>query len=284
MMKRNIVLFFVLLLSGSAQGQDFKKHIVFLASDSLHGRAPGTRDELKAAGYIAVQLDAASLEIFEQRFPFSKKDSSRNVIGRLDLGKDSTILISAHYDHLGYGGNKSKEIVKKGIHPGADDNASGVAMMIELAKWIAVQKNWKYNFVFAAYSAHEAGLYGSGHFAKSKLCDSLKIRAAINFDMVGRLDKLSKTLRVSGSKTDPGFLRTLQSLDKQPLHFRFDDANIPISDLKPFAEKGIPILNFTTGVHDDYHRISDVESKINYRGMEDIYQLLQKILSAYLDK
>lgn len=283
-MKKNILLFFVLLLCGSAMAQEFKTHILFLASDSLHGRAPGTRDELKAAGYIAVQLDAASIEIFEQRFPFSKKDSARNVIGWLDLGKDSTILISAHYDHLGYGGNKSKEIIKKGVHPGADDNASGVAMMMELAKWIASQKNWKYNFVFVAYSAHEAGLFGSGHFAKSKLCDSLKIRAAINFDMVGRLDTLSKTVRVSGAKTDSSFHRILHSLDQQPLHFRFDDANIPISDLKPFAEKGVPVLNFTTGVHDDYHRISDEESKINYRGMEEIYRLLQKILSPYLVK
>lgn len=282
-MKGSFLFLFGAFLCGSVAAQDFKRHIVFLASDSLHGRAPGTRDELKAAGYIAIQFDSAGVAVSDQRFPF-EKDSAINIIGVLDFDKDSVILISAHYDHLGYGGKKSKEIMKKGIHPGADDNASGVAMMIELAKWVSAQKNWEYNFVFGAYSAHEAGLYGSSHFAKSKLCDSLKIRAVINFDMVGRLDTLSKTVRVSGAATDSSFHRILLDLNDHPLHFRFDDSNIPNSDLKPFAQKELPVLNFTTGVHDDYHRVSDVESKINYSGMREIYQLLQKILSAYLDK
>jgi len=275
----------------NTRAQDFKKHILFLASDSLHGRAPGTIDEACAAGYIGDQFALAKCRVVVQPFPFSDtsrlkmagytmRDSAINVIGFLDFKKDSTIIISAHYYHLGYGSNKSLEIVNKGIYPGADDNASGVAMMIELANWLSSGHALKYNFVFAAYSAHEAGLFGSGYFSQSKLCKALKIRTVINFDMVGRLDTASKVLRISGAATDSIFYRLFHSADNKHLHFRFDDENIPDSDLKPFGKKNIPVLNITTGTHDDYHRLSDTENKINYNGMSQIYLLLQKILEA----
>src|SRR5687767_4964370 len=111
-MMKIIFLLFASLLCLPAVAQDFKKHILFLASDSLHGRAPGTADELKAAGYIASQFDSAGCtSVFYQRFPF-EKDSAVNVIGVSDFNQDSTIIICADYDHLGHGSNKSKEIVK----------------------------------------------------------------------------------------------------------------------------------------------------------------------------
>lgn len=331
---KNTIAALLLIFYLNTKAQHFKQHVLFLASDSLHGRAPGTVDELKAANYIATQFDSANCKVVFQKFrpilnpspphpPSTSSlkekgsiasgqtapDSAINVFGILDFGKDSTIIISAHYDHLGYGTNKSREIIRKGIHHGADDNASGVAMMIELAKWIDLVSNpppphrpltpspmekgsgiiflardFKYNFLFAAYSAHEAGLFGSAYFAKSKLCNSLKIRAVINFDMVGRLDSTSKTLRISGAETDPVFHTLFHQQQDSVFHFRFDDENILLSDLNPFAEKGIPVLNITTGIHDDYHRISDVESKINYEGMNSIFRLIKKILSGYLNK
>ena len=263
--------------------QDFKTHIRFLASDSLHGRLAGSADELKAANYIASEFKLAKCKMVFQKFPF-EKDSALNVFGFYDVGSDTTIIISAHYDHLGYGTDKSHEIIKKGIHPGADDNASGVAMMVELAKWISKTAGWKYNFVFAAYSAHEAGLYGSAYFAKSNLSRSLKIRSVINLDMVGRLDPVSKTIRISGAETDSVFHAYFQDHQDSLLHFLYDDSNILLSDLKPFSEKGVPVLNITTGIHDDYHRIGDVESKINYPGMKNVFNALQGLLLKLIQK
>jgi aminopeptidase YwaD len=196
--------------------------------------------------------------------------------------KDSTVIIAAHYDHLGTGSEKSLEISgKKGIYFGADDNASGVAMMIELIKTISETKNWKYNFVFAGFSAHEAGLFGSDYFSKSTLCNSLKIRAVINFDMVGRMDTTYPTVRISGAETDKLFSNYFKSLTDNAIHFRYDDANITESDLRPFAEKKIPVLNCTTGIHSDYHKMSDTENKINYQGMEMIFELTQSMLNIF---
>ena len=287
-MKTGIVLLlFTFCLNTEAQ--NFKKHVLFLASDSLHGRAPATADEEHAADYIATQLGLAACRTAYQQFPFRDssqkfpagypvRDSAVNVIGFLDLGKDSTIIISAHYDHLGYGSNKSLEIVKKGIYHGADDNASGVAMMIELAEFLSSGHRWKYNFFFAAYSGHEAGLSGSAYFAQSKSCRDLKIRAVINFDMVGRLDTASKVLRVSGAATDSAFYRVFHNADNKSFWFNFDDDNISHSDLNSFDKKNIPLLNITTGTHDDYHRIGDTENKINYNGMLRIYALMLKLL------
>lgn len=265
--------------------QHFKQHILYLASDSLHGRAPGSVDEQKAANYIALEFDSANCNrVMRQNFAF-EKGSATNIFGFLDFKKDSTIIMSAHYDHLGYGSNKSKEIKRKGIHHGADDNASGVAMVIELAKLLGDNMSkGQYNFLFAAYSAHEAGLFGSDYFSKSKICEPLKIRAVINFDMVGRLNTLSKTLHISGAETDPVFHTFFQQYQDSVFHFRFDDTNIRLSDLKPFAQKGIPVLNVTTGVHDDYHRISDTENKINYSGMKSIFIALQSLIKNLAKK
>lgn len=150
--------------------------------------------------------------------------------------------------------------------------------MLELAKWIASVENPKYNFVFAAYSAHEAGLFGSAHFSQSAYCDSLNIKAVINFDMVGRLDTASKTLRVSCNTADSLFIRFFESENDRQLHFRFDDSNIPHSDVKPFSEKNIPVLSITTGIHNDYHRISDTEEKINYTGIKTISDVILQLL------
>ena len=274
----------LLLLFMSAGAQNFKKHVAYLASEQMHGRAPGSADELRAATYIANGLPACT--IIYQHFAFKDtsqkgpivRDTATNLIGFLDCGKDSTIIISAHYDHLGYGSNKSLDLFKKGIHPGADDNASGVAMMLELARYLASGHRLKYNFVFAAYSAHEAGLLGSAYFAQSTFCQKLKIRAIINMDMVGRLDTTAKVLRISGFDTDSAFARFFNAHDDNPIHFRYDDANLADSDLKPFKDGHIALLNLTTGTHTDYHRSTDTEDKINYPGMLQVYTLLQQLL------
>lgn len=265
------------------QAQDFKKHIVWLSSPVLHGRSPASADEKKAANYIKKEFLAVGCSWAKlQRFPFKKKQAI-NVIGMLNFKKDSTIIISAHYDHLGLGSDKSMEIVdKQGIYPGADDNASGVAMMIELAKAISLSKGWKYNIVFAGFSAHEAGLFGSGFFSKSELGSSLKIRTVINFDMVGRMNTDYPVVRISGADTDTMFSNYFKTDTARDIHFRFDDSNISLSDLKPFAAMQIPVLNFTTGIHADYHKKSDTEDKINYKGMKIIFGKVESLLKIFI--
>lgn len=281
-MKIRITAFLFITVCLSSPAQDFKKHIVFLASEYLHGRASATVDEKMSAEYIHNELiSVGCASVSFQQFPFGNS-SATNVIGILDFKKDSTVIISAHYDHLGLGSGKSLEVVKKGVHPGADDNASGVAMMIELARSISGMKDCRYNFVFAGFSAHEAGLYGSDYFSKSELCNSLKIRAVINFDMVGRLDRTSSIVRISGSESDERFSNFFKGLaEDATLHFRFDDENISQSDLKPFAERKIPVLNITTGIHDDYHKMSDTEDKINYNGMNRIFKFTESLFTLF---
>lgn len=272
------VLVILLFIGANLQAQNFKKHIAYLASDSLHGRGPATVDEHKAAAYIKAQFKGRKTSTVFQKFPF-ERDSATNVLVFFDCKKDSTIILSAHYDHLGMGSNKSKELVNRtGIYNGADDNASGVALVLETAKWLIKTKKHRYNYVFAFYSAHEAGLYGSAYFGQSALCENLKVRAVLNFDMVGRLDNAAKTLRVTGAKTDAVFDRYFESVQKKPLNFRYDDAFLLSSDLKPFAVKNLPTLGFSTGIHDDYHKKSDDEGKINYPGMELILNSIKGLL------
>jgi Zn-dependent M28 family amino/carboxypeptidase len=279
-MKLILTAILFITFSVGTSAQNFKKHVVFLASDSLHGRAPATKDEKMAADYIKYQLlDAKCNSVVLQKFAFGN-DSATNVIGVIDFKKDSSILISAHYDHLGFGNEKSKEIQKKGIHPGADDNASGVSIMIEIAKWISQKGSCKYNYVFAGWSAHEDGLFGSDYFTKSELYNSMKIRAVINFDMVGRLNTTSPVVRISGSETDIRF-KNYFSGSSESLKYRFDDENISQSDLKTFAENGIPVLNYTTGIHSDYHKMSDTENKINYEGMKAIFNSVTLLLNHF---
>ena len=262
----------------SINGQSFQQHIRFLANDSLQGRPPGTVYEKMAADYILKQLQQTNCdEAFLQSFPFYQ-DSAVNVIGLRSHNSDSTIIICAHFDHLGLGGAKSLEVKKKGIHNGADDNASGVAMMIELAKWSG-QIESKYNLLFVAFSAHEVGLFGSSFFAKSDYFKRLKIRAIVNFDMVGRLDKQSQTLRISGADSDTGFGDFFDN-HQTTFKFRFDDEVLSNTDLAHFLEMQIPLLNFSTGIHDDYHKTTDDESKINYQGMEQIFEMVKDLLTA----
>ncbi len=274
---------FLLLLHFYLPAQDFKKHIVWLTSPALYGRKPSGAGGKKAAGYIRKELEEAGCSWIKlQQFSFQNKQAI-NIIGMLDFKKDSTVIISAHYDHLGLGSDKSMEIVNKaGIYPGADDNASGVSMMIELAKAISKKNGWKYNVVFAGFSAHEAGLFGSHYFSKSNICSSLKIRAVINFDMVGRLNIDYPLVRISGADTDTMFSNYFKTDTARDIHFRFDNSNISLSDLKPFAAMQIPVLNFTTGIHADYHKKSDTEDKINYEGMKIIFGKVESLLKIFI--
>lgn len=281
-----IWLVFLFLVPIYCGAQDFKKHILYLASDSLHGRAPGTVDEAKAAKYISQYLDKFLRTKTEfQKFYYAKDsvsiDSATNIIARISNKQKRLLVLSAHYDHLGMGSAKSREIIhREGIHHGADDNASGVAMVLELGKWLSSQKKFPYNVVLFFSSGHEDGLYGSRHLIESNAIDTNELAYFINFDMVGRMDVQSKTIRLAGIEKD-SLLRVFFEATKT-FHVRPDDENIKFTDAGAFLNKGKHTINITTGIHDDYHKRGDVESKINYDGMILIYNRMKEFLSSLL--
>jgi Zn-dependent M28 family amino/carboxypeptidase len=252
-----------------------KEIISVLANDSLQGRATSTIYEDKAANYISKKF---------KKFNYSRKDSStiktsRNIYCYIDNKAKTTILIGSHYDHLGLGEGISRSYGKKGIHNGADDNASGVALLLGLSKNFKTWENKKYNYLFVCYSAHEIGLFGSASFSKFAKENFKPIALAFNFDMVGRLDKERKVMNVYGRHT----LTYSQNQKMEAVFFdgilmtNFSD-KVYECDLKTFAENGIPCLTFTTGIHSDYHKITDDEEFINYKGMIQIEKYILDLI------
>jgi hypothetical protein len=260
-----------------------KRDVSVLASDSLGGRPSGTPFEAEAAAYIREQWRHAGLASeaipFEVRLGSDQPLNCQNLAAFLDKGRDSTVVVAAHYDHLGQGSGKSLEIRKTGIHPGADDNASGVALMLELARSLQLEKDSRYNYLFVAFSAHEIGLFGSKDFVQQPLLQKLKVKFVLNFDMVGRLSATSKTVRLSYCIGSPSPLQYVEVGKKEGLYILMDDAGTTINDYSVFCEANIPAISLTTGIHDDYHRISDIASKLNYEGMLSILALAKRIVS-----
>ncbi|MDP5011887.1 MAG: M20/M25/M40 family metallo-hydrolase, partial [Crocinitomicaceae bacterium] len=202
-----------------------------------------------------------------------------NVIGHLNNGREQTIVIGAHYDHLGRNEHhNSTDINSEGkIHNGADDNASGVATVLEIArKLIENDITESSNFVFAFFSGEEDGLVGSKAFLEDSLFQSLKISCMLNLDMVGRMDSLNK-LHVGGFGTSPVFPATLSTNNLFNLRLEIDSSGVGPSDHTSFYLKNIPVLFFFTGTHDDYHKPSDDVEKVNFEGLEIITNYVYSI-------
>ncbi|MCC6252907.1 MAG: M20/M25/M40 family metallo-hydrolase [Bacteroidia bacterium] len=277
-----------------------KSHITFLASDELKGRGTGTEDELKAANYIAEQFKDIKLipkgekGTYLQKYEFTepanphatvdtngRKRELTNVIGYLDNKAAYTIIIGAHYDHLGLGhdGNSLDANPKDKIHNGADDNASGTAGVIELARYYA-NNNIKeaYNFLFICFSGEELGLFGSKKYCENPAMPLTDVNMMINMDMVGRLEPQSKKLMVYGVGTAPEFVDIISSI-KTDMNVMTDSSGVGPSDHTSFYLKDIPVLHFFTGQHSDYHKPGDDTEKINFEGEEEVLQFIISIIS-----
>ena len=285
-----------------------KKDVTFLAADDLEGRQTGTEGEKKAAKYIANRFKELGLlkkgtNGFIQPFTFKPKTNpheevkfdvngdgtitGNNVVGFLDNKAENTVIIGAHYDHLGFGGDGSlyRDSIKK-VHNGADDNASGVAVMLDIAGKL---KNFKSgaehphnnNYLFIAFSGEEMGLLGSNYFVKNPTIDTKAVSYMINMDMVGRLKKDS-TLAVYGTGTSPIFKQTLKSHNN---NFKLiqKESGVGPSDHTSFYLADIPVLHFFTGQHEDYHKPGDDTEKLNYQGMETISTYIFNIISDLND-
>jgi aminopeptidase YwaD len=227
--------------------------------------------------------ESATLDIRLKIDIGDKKRTGNNVIGFINNGAGSTIVFGAHYDHLGYGedGNSMLRTGEKQIHNGADDNASGTAALIELARLMKVSKDKSNNYAFIAFSGEELGLHGSKYFTEHPTLNLQTINYMINMDMVGRLNDSSKTLTIGGYGTSPAWGPVFTSLSKQKLFtIKFDSSGTGPSDHTSFYLKNIPVLFFFTGLHTDYHKPSDDYDKINIEGELNIIKFIESLVKT----
>ncbi|MEP7169027.1 MAG: M20/M25/M40 family metallo-hydrolase, partial [Bacteroidota bacterium] len=190
--------------------------------------------------------------------------TGHNIIGYIDNKAINTIVIGAHYDHLGYGGEGSLYRGAPTIHNGADDNASGDAALIELARILKNSNDKSNNYLFIAFSGEEKGLLGSNYFVKHPTIDLKKVDYMINMDMVGRMKKDEHTLQVLGVGTSPEWKEVVEKINIDSVKIKEAESGVGPSDHTSFYLADIPVLHFFTGSHEDYHKPSDDEDKINY--------------------
>ncbi len=211
------------------------------------------------------------------------RDTGYNVVGSLPTDNDTTIIIGAHYDHLGWGGPISRyRGEEKMIHNGADDNGSGTAGLLELARYFSsVTDRTKYSFWFVAFSGEEEGILGSSHYAKSMTVDPGKVRMMVNMDMIGRLKDQEHGLAVFGTGTCLEFQEYFDSLSRGEMKMVFRAPGTGPSDHTAFYNRRIPVLHFFTGAHQDYHTPSDDIDKIDLEGTVKVANLVAKVISDF---
>ena len=222
--------------------------------------------------------NSANLNLDMQVALGNKERTGHNVIGYIDNGAAHTIILGAHYDHLGYGeDHNSLWTGKSEIHNGADDNASGTAAVLELAKILKNSKLKKNNYLFICFSGEELGLYGSKYFTENPTIPLDAIDYMINFDMIGRLNNSTHGLTIGGYGTSPSWAKLLPGKTKS-LTVKFDSSGIGPSDHTSFYLKDIPVLFFFTGTHADYHKPTDDADKINFEGEFRVLQYVENVL------
>ena len=222
--------------------------------------------------------NSADLQIDLQTAFGDKKRTGHNVIGYIDNSAAQTIIIGAHYDHLGYGeDHNSLWTGKPEIHNGADDNASGTATVLELAKLLKNSKLKNNNYLFICFSGEELGLFGSKYFTENPTIPLETVNYMINCDMVGRLNDSTHTITIGGYGTSPEWGKILPQ-KTQALNVKFDSSGIGPSDHTSFYLKNIPVLFFFTGTNVDYHKPTDDADKINFVGELRVIQYIENIL------
>jgi hypothetical protein len=267
--------------------------IRFLSGDELKGRGFGTEELDRAAAYIAQKFQEAGLAPAEDEAhsyyqTWEEEDINnpghttrmKNVIGVIPGQKPEwagqSIVIAAHYDHLGYGADGARTENRGKIHPGADDNASGVAVLIELARVLAKEMKPARSIVFAAFSGEETGKQGSKYYtAHEKRFPTEKTVGMLNLDTVGRMQKNRLFILGSGSAREwPHIFRGAGYLAGVEIDAVAED--LDSSDQKSFQEAGVPAVQLFTGPHEDYHRTTDTVDKINSSGLVNVASVVKE--------
>jgi aminopeptidase YwaD len=225
-----------------------------------------TAQKIKKAKKITISVSQEEVEA-----------DAYNVVGYIDNGQPTTVIIGAHYDHLGWGGEGSRAPGVYAIHNGADDNASGTAALIALAEYLGKKEDLTgHNYLFLAFSAEERGLLGSKYFVANPTFNIDQTAYMINMDMVGRLR--DGALQIGGTGTAAQWNKVIENTQCEELSFKLDPSGIGPSDHSSFYTNGIPVLHFFTGSHDDYHKPEDDADKINYMGIGSIVSLIKTIM------
>ncbi len=211
-----------------------------------------------------------------------------NVIGYINNKAKNTIVVGAHYDHLGYnelGGSTYRKLQneKPQIHNGADDNASGTAALIEMAELLQKSPFRNQNYLFIAFSGEEEGLLGSRYFVEHPTVSLAQVNYMLNMDMVGRIDTTKNMISLSGTGTSPKWDSILLGIEINGLKAKFDPSGTGASDHTSFYNLGIPVLHFFSGQHSDYHKPSDDWELINFAGTLKIIKYMYSLVGK-LDK
>lgn len=275
--------------------QNLKNYVEKLSSKDLEGRMSGKNGNKKAADYIDSVLDGYEVPHVRQRFNikkgvnigFNKEEGdafTENIIAYIvsDVDKDDIIVLGAHFDHIGCGPAYSRDNATA-IHPGADDNASGVSVVLELIKILKTMKLNK-TICFQFYSGEEMGLLGSRHYCNNPILplDSPDIKkhiAMINFDMVGYLDE-KYVRKASLFESSINIRECVYGLnDKYNFAKKISSFGPGSSDHSSFYNKKIPIAFIHTGVHPYYHTSRDTPEKLNYKGMVEITKFALELIN-----
>lgn len=292
-----LVLGFMLSLPAFAQEDllSIEVDVVYLASDYLEGRETGTDGEARAAAYIAQRFEEVGLEPYNgswyHKFDFNyssnphaapgsgEQRTGMNVAGFIDNNAANTVIVGAHYDHLGHGTFGSRQPDEPAIHNGADDNASGVAGIIEIARQLKAANATANNYLFIGFSGEELGLYGSKAFVKADIPDLDKVNYMINLDMVGRLNE-NKALAINGTGTSPVWDEVLERTKPAGFDLKKHESGVGASDHTSFYLEDIPALHFFTGQHPDYHKASDDSPLVNFAGIQQVASYVVDVIVA----
>jgi len=266
-----------------------KTHVFTLAADSLQGRSAGSEFAQKAATYITKQWEEIGIAPWDGTSyyrPFRGKQY-HNLIGVIEgnhpVLKNEYIVVGAHYDHLGTKRDKNDQVV---VYPGADDNASGTATIIELGRQLKeIESTLGRSVILVAFDAEEIGLYGSNDFVNNPPFPVEQIKLMFSIDMVGWY-KASGSIRYMGSGTirnGKEFL-TDSKLIPEGLQVKtqnFEKSILTATDTQRFAFERIPTLAVTTGIKSPYHKPGDVAELIDYEGMALITEHLTNLIQAF---
>jgi len=288
---------------GSAAGADtnaLRRDVAYLASDALEGRGTGTSGNDSAAAYLAARYRSLDLQALTPgyRQPFVARSiaaahagrpaelPTQNVVamvpGRDPALRGEYLVIGAHFDHLGRSSEGALDPETPNvIHNGADDNASGTAAVMELARLFKARPTRR-SLVFVNFSGEELGVLGSRHFVEHAPMPMSNVVAMLNFDMVGRMrdDKLI----VYGVATATELKAIVDSANRTGLRITAQGDGFGPSDHSSFYEKNVPVLHFFTDIHEDYHKATDDADKVNVAGEARVVELAERIARDIADR